>query len=218
MTLERALITDVVTTESFTVLFNPDEYTVAKSNNYAEAAVPGLSAPILQFTSGAAQTLDMELLVDAAEGGVHDVRDLTGELIRLLDINPDLHAPPPVIFAWGHLSFEAVLVKATQRFVLFRPDGIPVRARVQVSFKEYRNVELEAKEIKRQTADYSRLHLVAQGETLPAIAQRYYQNPAQWRPIALHNDIDRPERLEVGARLLVPQLPYRNPETGEVEL
>mgnify|MGYP006145367559 CR=1 FL=1 len=28
---------------------------------------------------------------------------------------------------------------------MFRPDGVPVRARLTVSFSEYRNVEIEAK-------------------------------------------------------------------------
>ena len=50
------------------------------------------------------------------------------------------------------------------------PDGVPVRARLQVTFNEFRNIELEAKEIKRETADYSKRHVVAQGETLSAIA------------------------------------------------
>lgn len=217
MGLEKARITNLVTQEWFTVSFNPEEYTVDRSVTFAEAAIPGLSAPILQFVHGAAQTLDMELFLDTHESG-DDVRDLTRRLTGLMAPDPDLHAPPPVVFAWGSLSFEGVLVKAGQKYTMFLPDGIPVRARVEVSFKEYRNVELEAKEVKRQTSDYSRLHVVVQGETLPAIARRYYRNPQMWRPLALHNEIDDPRELAVGTRLLVPQLPYRNPETGEVEL
>jgi nucleoid-associated protein YgaU len=217
MALEKAKITDKVTGKSFTVLFNPAEYTLEKGVNVAEAAIVGLSSPLLQFVNGAAQTLEMELFLDTFETRA-DVRTLAHQLTVLMEVNPDLHAPPPVEFTWGSLTFDGVLVRARQNYTMFRPDGIPVRARVQVSFKEFTNVGLEAKEIKRQTADYSRLHVVGQDETLPVIAQRYYQNPLLWRPIALHNDIDDPRALAIGARLLVPQLPYRNPETGEVEL
>jgi nucleoid-associated protein YgaU len=99
---------------------------------------------------------------------------------------------------------------------MFRPDGVPVRARVQVTFNEFRNGDLEAKEVKRETADYSRLHVVGDGETLSAIAARVYDDPAAWRPIAVHNGIDDPRALRTGQRLLVPMLPYRDPETGEV--
>ena len=50
------------------------------------------------------------------------------------------------------------------------PDGTPVRARLTVSLSEYRNVELEAKEIKRQTVDYTKVHVVTEGDTLALIA------------------------------------------------
>jgi nucleoid-associated protein YgaU len=99
---------------------------------------------------------------------------------------------------------------------MFLGDGTPVRARVQVSFSEYKNAELEAKEVKRETADYSKMHVVVQGETLSAIAARVYDNAATWRPIAILNGIDDPRSLETGRHLLVPQLPFRDPETGEV--
>ena len=39
------------------MLFNPEEYTLNRDINYAQAAIPGLSAPILQFVNGNMQTL-----------------------------------------------------------------------------------------------------------------------------------------------------------------
>jgi nucleoid-associated protein YgaU len=99
---------------------------------------------------------------------------------------------------------------------MFLPDSTPVRARLQVTFNEFTNAELEVKETKRETADYSKLHVVSQGETLSSIAARVYGNPAMWRPIALVNQISDARHLPVGLRLLIPQLPYRHPQTGEV--
>ncbi len=43
-----------------------------------------------------------------------------------------------------------------------------------------------------------------------------YKNARLWRPIALRNGVDDPRRLVVGQRLLIPRLPFRDPETGEV--
>ncbi len=68
-----------------------------------------------------------------------------------MNIDPTTHAPPVLLFSWASLTFTCVLAKATQRFIMFLPDGSPVRARLQVSFHEFRNVDLEAKEIKRET-------------------------------------------------------------------
>jgi nucleoid-associated protein YgaU len=91
-----------------------------------------------------------------------------------------------------------------------------VRARLTVTFNQYSNAELEAKEVKRETADYTKLHVVRQGETLAAIAAAVYGDPRLWRPIALRNRVDDPRRLAAGTRLTVPQLPYRDPGSGEV--
>ncbi len=222
---EKAIITNTVTGDSIPVMFNPEEYTVNRDNNFAQTGVPGLGAPIIQFVHGNMQTLEMELFLDTYEGhregsrvlnqAGDDVRTLTRRITDLMNIDPATHAPPVLLFTWASLSFTCVLARANQRFVMFLQDGTPVRARLQVTFNEFRNVELEAKEIKRETADFSKVYVVGQGETLSAIAGRTYGNPALWRPIGLRNSIDDPRSLAVGLRLLLPQLPFRDPETGE---
>jgi nucleoid-associated protein YgaU len=219
--LEHAVITNTVSGERVSVLFNPEEYTVNRDVQYAQIAVPGLSAPIVQFVHGNAQTLEMELFLDTLERNAQaaagsDVRELVRKISSLMDIEPTVHAPPPLLFTWASLSFTCVLVRASQRFIMFRPDGTPVRARVQVTFSEFRNVDMEAKEVKRQTADYSKLHTVAEGDSLASIAWREYGRATAWRPIALRNEIDDPRRLEVGEVLVLPRLPFRDRETGTV--
>lgn len=215
MALEKALITDTATGERVSVYFNPEEYTLKKQINYAQASVPGLIAPLLQFTHGNLQTLDMELLVDSYEQH-SDVRVLTRKITDLMRINPAQHAPPVLLFTWGSLSFTCVLASVSQRFIMFLPEGIPVRARLQVTFHEFNNALLEAKETKTETADFSKIHTVAQGESLSVIAGRVYENSAAWRPIALRNGIRNPRKLRTGSRLIVPHLPFRHPETGAV--
>ncbi|MGI5400300.1 peptigoglycan-binding protein LysM [Streptomyces sp. CA-135486] len=219
--LARASLTNTVTGRRTEVQFNPEEYTLNRETSFAQLAVPGLSAPVVQFLHGNAQTLDMELLVDTTEAGPagppgSDVRRLVHDVTALMDIDPTLHAPPPVIFTWGQLTFTCVVTKAAQRYVLFRADGTPLRARVTVTLSEYRNVDLEAKEIKRQTVDYTKVHVVTEGDSLHLIAHREYADPTAWRPIALHNGITDPRRLTVGANLSIPRLPYTDPATGVV--
>jgi nucleoid-associated protein YgaU len=57
---------------------------------------------------------------------------------------------------------------------------------------------------------------VQRGDTLSALAVRFYENPALWRPIAIANGIDAPRELEVGLELHVPALPFTDPDSGEV--
>jgi hypothetical protein len=133
-----------------------------------------------------------------------------------MEIEPTIHAPPVLIFSWGLMSFRCVLASASQRFILFLPDGTPVRARLQVTFNGFTNVDFEAKQLKQETADFTKIHVVSQGETASSIAAQAYGNPALWRPIAIRNALDDPRRLTPGLRLVIPQLPFRDPESAEV--
>jgi nucleoid-associated protein YgaU len=223
--LEHATITNTVTNQRLSVQFNPEEYTVSQAVNYAQVAITGLSAPLLQFAHGEMQTLEMELLVDTYEahnssvpstGAGDDVRTVVQQLTNLMTIDPSTHAPPVLLFTWASLSFTCVLAKVSQRFTMFLPTGAPVRAKLQVTFNQYTNADLEPKEIKRETADYTKQYIVSQNETISAIAGRVYNDQTKWRPIAINNDIDDPGALSVGQRLLIPRLPFVDPGTGEV--
>lgn len=226
MGLEKATLTNLTRSEKIAVLFNPEEYSLNRDINYAQIAIPGLSSPLLQFVHGNMQTLEMELFLDTYEEhresnrilnrAGDDVRKQVRRITDLMNIDPTIHAPPILMFTWGTLSFTCVLARANQRYIMFNPNGVPVRARMQVTFNEFRNAELEAKEVKRETADYTKIYTILQGESLSAIAHRVYGNPKLWRPIALANNVLNPQRLQPGERLVIPNLPYRHIESGEV--
>ena len=215
MPLTKAQITIEHTGEQFDVMFNPEEYSLNKDNNYASQAIPGLSSPILQFVHGNLRTLEMELFFDTTDTRT-DVRLQTQKVVNLLKIDRDLHAPPVLRVAWASLQLRCVLAKANQKFVKFLEDGRPTRARINVSFSEFVDPEREAKQANLQTADFTKVHRVQSGDTLTAIAFRFYENPALWRPIAIANGIDDPRRIEPGQDLRVPSLPFTDPVTGEV--
>ena len=185
--MEKAIITNTLTGQKIPVMFNPEEYTLNREINYAQSVIPGLSGPVLQFVSGNMQTLEMELFVDTYEehrfgarvlnSAQEDVRDFTSQITDLMNIQPASHGPPVLLFTWASLSFTCVLARASQRFIMFLPDGTPVRARLQVVFNEFRNVDLEAKEVKRETTDFTKRYTVNQGETLSGIAGANYGDP-----------------------------------------
>jgi hypothetical protein len=217
MALVKANITNLFTGEKFDVLFNPEEYTLNKDNNFASQTVPGLGSPLLQFVNGNLRTLDMELFFDTYEPKPpRDVRDETQKIVNLLKIDRDLHAPPIIEVSWASLNFRCVLARVSQKFLMFLDDGRPVRARLTVTFNEIIDEEREAKEVNRQTADFSKAHTVKQGETLSSIAGRLYQNPRIWRPIAIANGIDDPRSIFTGQVLRVPSLPFIDEQSGEV--
>jgi LysM repeat protein len=215
MGLTKAKITVEYSQAFIEVMFNPEEYSLNRDNNFASQAIPGLSSPLIQFAHGNLRTLDMELLFDTYEK-LSDVRLETEKFVHLMEIDPALHAPPILIVAWASLQFRCVLTKASQKFLLFLDDGRPVRARISASFTEFIDPEHEALQVKRETADFTKQHTVLQGETIANIAFKYYDDPTLWRPIARLNRLNNPRELSAGQALAVPSLPFHDPTTGEV--
>ena len=187
------------------VLFNPNAYSVAKANQIAETAVPGLPAPVLQYVHGNSRTLSMELFFDTYEEQ-SDVRDYTDAIYKLLDIDPETHVPPICRVRWGGFRFRGVLEQVSGRFSLFLSDGTPVRANLTVNFKEFIEVAVLVRQDPLQSADHRKTRLVRTGDRLPSIAWEEYQDAGKWRHIAEANGIDDPKRLQVGMRLVIPAL------------
>jgi Contractile injection system tube protein len=198
------------------VQFNPGEYTLSKGAQIAEIAIPGIDSPILQFVRGQTQTLTMELFFDTTEGGmgegsVTDVRTLTEPMYQLVKIQSNTHAPPRVRFFWGTgISFRAIVESIQQKFTLFNPSGIPLRATLSVNFKEYQTLEEQLKRLNLQSADHSKKRLVKRGETLALIAYEEYGDPNEWRRIfeAKANEglIPNPRRLRSGVEIAIPTI------------
>lgn len=194
------------------VQFNPPEYTIAKAAQIAEIAIPGIDGPILQFVRGQTRTLALELFFDttrqgSSESKVADVRLLTDPVAALGRIQPKTHAPPRITFIWGMgLSFRAIVDNVQQKFTLFNPAGIPVRATLTVSFKEYKTLEEQLKELNLQSADHTKRRVVKRRDTLAAISFEEYGDASKWRLIADRNRdrLTSLRRLEPGMELEIP--------------
>lgn len=187
------------------VRFNPTEYNVSKQVTYGNQQLPGMGSPLTQFVSGDSETLSMELLFDTYEQGI-DVRVFTEQLDMLVEIDGDLHRPPLCRFVWGTLIFKAAVESIDKRFTMFGMGGIPVRARVDITFREYRPPGQQRQEAPRSSPDRTTTWRVTEGDTLPSIAAEEYGDPGKWRPIAEANDIENPRELQAGALLEVPPL------------
>jgi len=202
--------------EKFDVQFNPTQYALTKGAQLAEIGIPGIDSPILQFVRGQTEKLTLELFFDTThhgmggEGREVDVRTYTQSIYQLVKIQPKTHAPPRIRFIWGSLSFKAVVENVQQTFTLFSSSGLPLRATVSVSFREYKTLEEQLKELKLESSDHTREYVVRRGDTLSRIAGQQYGDAERWREIALHPDnvelVSDPARPPVGARLRIPPL------------
>ncbi len=163
------------------------------------------------------------------------VTERTDRVYELVKIDPRTKAPPIVTFAWGQglagaslgrggggeegagqegsadqsaqrrPSFRCVVERLQQRFTLFSPEGVPLRAVLTLTLKEYLTLDEQVRRLDSR-ADQTRTHGVREGDTLSGIAERQYGDSSQWRAIADANDISDPSSLDLGATLEIPPL------------
>lgn len=203
-----------------TVLFNPPEYSFERTNSYKAVPVPGLSSPLLQFVNGESDQLSMELFLDdytdpkgptsLQQKETDPVGKRLRDISKLLHIDRDLHAPPPVRFNWGPMEFSAIIEKLGRKVTMFHPDGTPARATLSISFKEYRTLRQQLEDPRRESADKTKRRVVVGREALWLIAAREYDDASEWTRIAEANDLDDPRDIAPGDWLMLP--PIENPD------
>jgi hypothetical protein len=186
--------------------FNPTEYQLTKANTFADIPIPGLESPLLQYVRGGSEMLSVEALVDTSDT-LEDVRTrYVDRLRRLMSPNAKEHAPPIVSFVWDRSVFTGVLENLGVTYVLFTPEGLPVRARLSLSLKEYRPAAQQVQDPPRQSPTVDKSYEVRRGDTLSSIANAVYRDSGAWRELARANGIVDPRRLEPGRVLTVPRL------------
>jgi hypothetical protein len=216
--------------DPITVPYTPSELSFSKAMQYGEVAIPGLNQPLIQFVRGDAETISLDLFFDATDpgadasvlgtGGERSVTKPVEALAKLVAVTDKLHRPPLVRVSWGknfpisaqskdataEPTFLAIVTNMTRNYTLFDRLGVPLRATVTVALKRYATIAQQLQEMNLQSADHTRLHTVAEGETLPLIAHDAYADAGLWRVIADYNNLSDVTSLAPGTQLELPPL------------
>lgn len=226
MALQRAtfarLKADLTTVdESMSVQYNPTEFSMTKGVQYAEIGIPGLNQPIQQFVNGSAETVTVDLFFDTTEIAMDESEEvkavtlLTDRFYQLVRVNNDIKAPPVCLFSWGEKGFpgstlqlgsmrlrqngfKCIVESITQKFTLFSPLGLPLRATLTIKLREYQTLAELVDAVTYTTTT------VEENTTLDDLASRAYNDPSRWREIADANNIADPLNLVTGSVLNLP--------------
>lgn len=196
---------------SVACMFNPFEYSVTKSNTYDERPRNNADTPQGEFFKSGSQTLKLNLTFDTYESG-DDVSLETNKLWKFMLTKTqesrrqnEKIEPPQVAFEWGVFRFVSYITNMTQKFTLFKNDGTPVRAQVDVTFTQYTDLD----DYPRQNptsggGPIERIWRVVAGDRLDLIAAEVYRDASKWRLIAEQNKLSNPMILRPGMQLRIP--------------
>jgi LysM repeat protein len=196
-------------------LYNPETLSVGRRNSWIASPMPGKGVPTLQYGGAAGGWMRLDLRFDTTADGT-PVTKHTGQVMKLMDIDPDLPGtdpehnnarPPTVVFHWGDLhSFRAVVTDLRLSFTYFSSTGVPLRADAQLELRQFEASDAFSRQNPTSgTPKPSRVHRIQPGETLDRISARYYGDSTQWRRLAAANGIEDPLALRPGALLDIPR-------------
>ena len=195
----------------YEVLINPEKLTWNKSVEYSDVSPQNSGYAGLKYKSSNTETLDFELVIDAT--GIIDSKrvHLTTELDRLNKIvynyNGKNHRPNFVVIRWGKsTAFKGVLKSLNTTYKLFKPNGVPIRATVALSFSSSLDSATRAKKEDKNSPDLTHLVDVKMGDTLPQISQTYYDDTDYFIEISKFNKLNKFRNLHVGTQLVLPPL------------
>lgn len=200
--------------ETLQVMFNPASYNLSFSATYSEKRIVGLDGPIQQYVAGNSETLEMTLYFDtyqpptlqnASESGT-DVTKITKKLAALVQIDGSLHRPPKVTFKWGGIQFSGVVTNVNQSYTMFLADGMPVRAKVDLTFKSLLDVKQSKLQSPFESPDRTKVRIIHEKEQLWNFAWEEYGDIEEWRSIARENKILNPLDIVAGQRIKLPAL------------
>jgi hypothetical protein len=200
--------------------FNPQSYSVSKTNVWNFKPTTGVDLPAGEFGGGLPRRTTLALLLDVSLlGSDQSVKDMANNLLKMMETGGGGgggggSAPPFVTFRWGSVDLpKSVPVSLTIQYVLFHPNGEPIRATVDLELAQAEKASTASSGSGNQPQNPTtratrglRVHRVQDGDSLASIAYDAYGDPTAWRTIAEANDIDNPLRLRRGTELTIPKL------------
>lgn len=219
LTMTRCTEADgVITPDSsavYKLVINPAEFSHDRSICYNTRRTQGQTGNPARFAAVNPDKLSFSLVFDGTgvvpvPSGNSAPEDVNGQIKAMSDIvyryDGQKHEPNIVQLAWGQLMFTGRLQSLSTQYTLFRPDGVPLRAKASLAFIGCLTMEEGQLASNRSSPDLSHLVLVREGDTLPLLCQRIYGDARYYAEVARFNGLRQFRRLAAGQTLHFPPL------------
>lgn len=202
----------------FTVYINPATYSHSYRICYNDIQAQGSSGSSSNFNKIAMERVGFSLIFDGTgvvptplpgllpftgDGVKEQIEEFTDIVSKYCG---NIHSPKFVELAWGTLLFNCRMESLEITYTLFKPDGIPLRAKADVAFIGYTSPKLLAAKAKKCSPDLSHVLMVKAGDTLPLMCYSIYGSSSYYLQVAAANGLTDFRELVPGARLLFPPL------------
>ncbi len=205
---------------AYTVMFNPSSYTRKFSVDYEIDQGSGSTGTSAKYTYQNLQEYVFEFIIDGtgvtgppAAGAVArkpEKVEVTAQVNQFFTVagkfDGSIKRPPYLRLSYGDLSSPCVLKSADVTYTLFKPDGTPLRAKIQATFTETFEEKLRLAREERNSPDLSHQRRIMEGDRLPLLTHRIYGDASHYLSVARYNNLTHFRALSVGETIDFPPL------------
>ena len=200
--------------DPFVVMINPSSYDHSFSITYSEEESPGKAAKTSKFKAVGPESVSLNFILDDT-GAVPRNKENEGKTVakmikELKDVvykyYGESHEPNFVLLKWGTLLFKSRLDSLKIDYQMFKPNGVPLRAKVTLSFKGFVDPAKESQLANRSSPDLTHIVTIKEGDSLPFLCNKIYKNSKYYLKVAEINYLVNIRRLKVGSQIIFPPL------------
>lgn len=197
----------------FVCMFNPDTFTIEHSVTYNNTQAKGQTATDGNFVCIPPKQFSLEFVIDST--GVSSDLDIPSVPIPLqvllfnkvtLDIDGDIHRPNYLIVQFGTFVCECYLVSSRITYTLFDEYGIPLRAKINATFKERISSAINQALGMLSSPDLTHTKLVENGDLLPLIVYKEYRTQDYYLQVAAANKLKNFRDFQAGITINLPPI------------
>lgn len=195
---------------SYTLKINPASFSQQFKTTYNPNKTTDTAGRVMRFVTMEPQTISFECHLDAT-GVIDGIDSVVGEIEKFknvaYDYNGSIHSPNYLHVVWGRaLDFKCRLTSLDIEYVLFDPDGTPLRAKLKVSLAQFVSASELARLSNKTSPDLTHARIAVAGDTLPLMCYRIYGDSRHYLEVARHNSLTDFRNLQPGTRVFFPPL------------
>lgn len=195
----------------FKLQLNPKDYSVETTAPPMEKKTEKLAngTEIDKIVIAGKKSLSIEFYLDSTGviSGCDSVIKAVADLKWLcVEYQGEIHDSFFLQVIWNALVFNCKCNSLNVNYLVFKPDGEPVRAKVTASFQEFVDVTIQTLKNNTSSPDLSHLRTIKAGDTLPMLCKEIYGDPKYYLQVAKANRIVNFRSIKPGSQVLFPRL------------
>lgn len=198
----------------YDVMFNPSSVAVKLQVDREESQGQGSTSSELKFKMIKPQDYQFEFIIDGTGAVTDDVVEVPSEVEKFLKVvytyNGTEHSPNFVMVRYGAVLLKAVMKTVDITYTLFKADGTPLRAKVNITLTSCVEQSLSDMINNKSSPDLTHKRRLKENESLVSMAYKIYNNNNYYIDVAHANDLDNFRRVRTNTEIYFPPIDKTN--------